>query len=237
MIRIIPPGVTAAFFVILFAISVHAQEKMVEMMQQSNGVPSNAIEKYLFAHQLYAYGNANKDILSVLCAVGILSKVPVRPGSWTIKSEGTPQSNGKVLKVSPAPSLDQMIATAREMVGQNKVLLSLLDDIVASGSKGASPGAQTQKSTINAESEAYFDISFNPAGRATVLLTFPSGVDADLAVKDEFGTDICSESKASLSPDGQQSLRCDWVPAWKGTFRVYVENKSKSGFEYTVETN
>lgn len=214
--------------------------------QQPSGKPdqlksqlSNPVEQYLFAQQLYEYGMANSDVLSVIAAAGIVAKSTPRNVASPYPS-GNGDASGAVMKpVANLPTLEDMLATAKALAGQNKMLLALIDDVASGSSKGFIPADSGLKKWTFSKYARWGPFSFEGGDVAIVAVQALAGLAPQIIVRDELGTIVCKTDSALekiKDKDGHdvETFTCAWLPLWKGTFNVEVSGTATKDIAYTM---
>lgn len=143
-------------------------------------------------------------------------------------SKSTSEDNG----AADAPiTADQMFATALELAGDDEVLIGLIEDAMAEGSRGRIGGAVEWLSRLPAGQTDVWEIPFYGNSYAEIAIMGDGDADLDIAVTDENGNVICYDVSYS------DRVYCDWTPAWDGYFYVTVQNIGSSRNSYYLLTN
>lgn len=151
-----------------------------------------------------------------------------RTASVVTLSTATSEDNG----ASDAPvTADQMFATALELAGDDDVLIGLIEDAMAEGSRGRIGGAVEWLSRLPAGQTDVWEIPFYGNSYAEIAVLGDGDADLDIAVTDENGNVICYDVSYS------DRVYCDWTPAWDGYFYVTVQNIGGSRNSYYLLTN
>ena len=133
---------------------------------------------------------------------------------------------------SDAPvTADQMFAKAIELAGDDDVLIGLIEDAQAEGSRGRIGGGVNWLSRLPAGQTDVWEIPFYGNSYAEIAIAGDGDADLDVAVTDENGNVICYDVSYS------DRIYCDFTPAWDGYFYVTVQNMGGSRNSYYLLTN
>ena len=183
-------AVLAAAVVVLPATA--QQQKSSGPNAAQDTVPLGPTGQYMLAQQLYGYGKANNDVLAVIAAADILSKVPPRDTTRQKTSDGGGAQGGAGVSVGDLPGVTEVLATARQLAGQNEPLLAMIDDLSAAGSRGRLPQPGQSKATVAAGGKDSYSIEFAGHEKAEVTIFVRDGAGLRLVVNDENDREICS---------------------------------------------
>lgn len=151
-----------------------------------------------------------------------------RTASMATFFEATSDDDG----ASDAPvSAEQMFATALELAGDDEVMIGLIEDAQAEGSRGRIGGAVEWLSRLPSGQTDVWEIPFYGNSYAEIAILGDGDADLDIAVTDENGNVICYDVSYS------DRVYCDWTPAWDGYFYVTVQNMGGSRNSYYLMTN
>lgn len=126
---------------------------------------------------------------------------------------------------------EQMFAKATELAGDDDVLLGLIEDAQAEGSRGRIGGAVQWLSRLPAGQTDVWEVPFYGNSYAEIAVAGDGDADLDVAVTDENGNVICYDVSYS------DQVYCDFTPAWDGYFYVTVQNIGSSRNSYYLITN
>jgi hypothetical protein len=126
---------------------------------------------------------------------------------------------------------DAMFAKAKELAADDEVLLGLIDDAMAEGSRGRIGGAVSWLSRLPAGQTDVWEIPFYGNSYAEIAVVGDGDTDLDVAITDENGNVFCYDVSWS------DSLYCDFTPAWNGYFYVTVQNMGRVRNSYYLMTN
>ena len=189
-----------------------------------------AVATLAMAQDLYAIGLANKDALTVLTAARLAGSVDVK------EVEQTKETKGEALADQPdgvdAP-LDAaaMMASAKELAGEDEVLAGLIEDAEVEGSRGRVGGASSTLSRLPAGQTDTWEVPFYGDSYAELAVLGDGDANLDVLVADENGNTICYDVSWS------DKIYCDFVPSWNGYFYVTVQNNGGSRNSYYLVTN
>jgi hypothetical protein len=128
-------------------------------------------------------------------------------------------------------SSDAMFAKARELAADDEVLVGLIDDAMAEGSRGRIGGAVQWLSRLPAGQTDVWEIPFYGNSYAELAVVGDGDANLDIVVTDENGNVFCYDVSWS------DSLYCDFTPAWDGYFYVTVQNTGRVRNSYYLLTN
>jgi hypothetical protein len=210
-----------------------AAEKESNLSQEAKG-DRGVLSDAALAHELYEYGKKSKDALAVIAAAKIAAGVPTQEGksAKAEESEGKAPAPGGKDAASAPPGLDDMLATARQLAGDDKALQAMIADVEATRGKGRVGGALVRYDTVRGGyTDSYRGMSFRGNSTAEVAVVGDGDTDLDLFVYDENGNLICQDLNYS-----DQSF-CRWVPRWTGPFTVKIRNNGGVSNSYVMMTN
>jgi hypothetical protein len=212
-----------------------AAEKDSNLSQEAKG-DRGVLSDSALAHELYDYGKKSKDALAVIAAAKIAAGVATQEG----KSEKAEEGEGKAPaqgqagtdSASAPPSVDTMVATARQLAGDDKALQAMIDDVAATRGKGLVGGALVRYDTVRGGyTDAYRGMSFRGNSTAEVAVVGDGDTDLDLFIYDENGNLICQDLNYS------DRSYCRWVPRWTGPFTIKIRNNGGVSNSYVMMTN
>lgn len=168
---------------------------------------------------------------------------PAAPAPMMAKDDGTmaPRAVGKATffdamneeeGASDAPAdAAAMFAKAKELAADDEVLMGLIADAEAEGSRGRIGGAVSWLSRLPGGRTDVWEVPFYGNSYAEVAVVGDGDANLDVAVTDENGNVICYDVSWS------DKLYCDFTPAWDGYFYVTVQNMGGSRNSYYLMTN
>ena len=193
------------------------------------GTPGPAAQ-YAMAQELYALGLAQKDALTVVTAAKLASGVELQQGDFKKETKGEEvagQEDGADAPVDAAA----MLATAKELAGDDETLIGLIGDIEAEGSRGRIGGGMSEMSRLPAGMTDVWEIPFYGNSYAEVAVLGDGDANLDVLITDENGNHICYDVSWS------DKVYCNFIPAWNGYFYVTVENNGSKRNSYYLVTN
>lgn len=194
---------------------------------------AGAVSQIAMAQDLYEYGVAAGDALSVLAAARIAASVELTDSDFTPTQEAkegadtTEDGEG----VDAPISAEDMMATAKELAAGDPALESLVEDAMAAGSRGRIGGASKTLSRLPAGYRDIFEIPFYGGRYAEIAIVGDGDANLDALVTDENGNAICVDTSYS------DKLYCSFTPAWDGYFYVVVDNVGRVRNSYYLVTN
>ena len=192
----------------------------------SNG----AVATLALAQDLYTLGRAKNDALTVLTAARLAGSVEVKEAERKKETKGEPladQTDGVDAPVDAAT----MLASAKELAGEDETLTGLIEDVVAEGSRGRIGGTSSTLSRLPAGQSDVWEIPFYGDSYAELAVLGDGDANLDVLVTDENGNTICNDVGWS------DKIYCDFVPSWNGYFYVTVQNNGSSRNSYYLMTN
>ncbi|MFN4159091.1 MAG: hypothetical protein ACK4GO_11890 [Gemmobacter sp.] len=182
------------------------------------------------AQDLYAVGMANKDALTVLTAAKLAAGVTFTDVERERETEGSDATEEADAADGPIDAA-AMMASARALAGEDEVLLGLIEDVEAEGSRGRIGGASRTLSRLPAGSTDRWKVPFYGKSYAEVAVVGDGDSNLDVLITDENGNTICYDVSWS------DKLYCDFVPAWNGYFYIVVQNVGRKRNSYYLLTN
>lgn len=126
---------------------------------------------------------------------------------------------------------DAMFAKAKELAADDEIILGLIDDAMAEGSRGRIGGAVSWMSRLPAGQTDVWEVPFYGNSYAEIAVVGDGDTNLDVAITDENGNVFCYDVSWS------DSLYCDFTPAWDGYFYVTVQNMGGVRNSYYLMTN
>jgi hypothetical protein len=127
---------------------------------------------------------------------------------------------------------EAMLVRAAELGKDDPAVLELIADAWAEGTKGVASGPVYNIGSLgNGKGDTYPPIEFRGGEYAEVYVEAKAAVNLNLAVYDDKGRLVCSDT--DISPIAY----CGWTPAAGGSFTLKVDNKGPAGAEYALMTN
>jgi hypothetical protein len=210
-----------------------AQDKSgTNVSAEAAATPAGGAATMGLAADLYAVGVASGDALTVLTAAKLAASVEVKDGG-EIKKTTTgdlPADDAEGAAEAPVDAT-VMLAKATELAADDEVLLGLIADAEAEGSRGRIGGAVRWLSRLPAGQTDTWEIPFYGNSYAEIAVVGDGDANLDVAITDENGNVFCYDVSWS------DSLYCDFTPAWDGYFYVTVQNIGRSRNSYYLMTN
>ncbi|MGL6209550.1 MAG: hypothetical protein ACRC14_06955 [Paracoccaceae bacterium] len=207
-----------------------AQDKTGTNVDKAGTGTKGGVATLAMAQDLYALGLANKDALTVLTAAKLAASVEVKEVEQKKTTKGTEvagQEDGTDAPVDAA----SMLASAKELAGEDEVIAGLIEDAEAEGSRGRIGGASSTLSRLPAGQTDVWEVPFYGASYAEVAVVGDGDANLDVLVTDENGNTICYDVSWT------DKVYCDFVPSWNGYFYVTVENTGSRRNSYYLMTN
>ena len=214
---------------VALALPAMAEDKKPNVNPQATG-QKGGVATLAMAQDLYALGMANKDALTVLTAAKLAASVDVKDVEQKKKTEGTETAGQEDGKDAPVSAAD-MMASAKELAGEDETLQGLIEDAEAEGARGRIGGASETLSRLPAGQTDVWEVPFYGNSYAEVAVVGDGDANLDVLVTDENGNTICYDVSYS------DKVYCDFVPAWNGYFYITVQNNGGSRNSYYLLTN
>lgn len=227
------PFVLAASILAGLAVQAAAQDKSGSNVAEGAEGAGGAVAQMAMAQDLYRYGLATSDALSVLAAARIAQSIDARDVAREVETrptEGADQAETGEGVDAPA-DVAAMLDKAMELAGGDPALTGLVEDARAEGSRGRVGGASRTLSRLHAGNTDLFSVGFHGGRLAEIAILGDGDADLDLLVTDENGNTICLDRSYS------DRLYCSFTPAWTGNFYVAVKNMGRMRNSYYILTN
>ena len=190
------------------------------------------VSQLAMAQQLYDYGIAAEDALSVLAAARIVAAIDVTDADRAPEESGEATATAEEGEGVDAPAdAATMLATARALAGGDATILGLIEDAEAEGSRGRIGGPSRTLSRLPAGRYDRWTIPFYGGRYAEIAIIGDGDADLDAIIADENGNTICIDTSYS------DNLRCSFTPRWDGYFTVIVTNVGRVRNSYYLLTN
>lgn len=188
------------------------------------------IATYEMAQDLYTLGLADKDALTVLTAAKLANSVDVKDVERKVETKGD-ETAGQEDGVDAPVGVDAMLASAKDLAGEDEVMLAMIEDVAAAGSRGRIGGASRTLSRLSAGRTDTWEVPFYGNSYAELAVIGDGDANLDVLVTDENGNTICYDVSWS------DKIYCDFVPSWNGYFYVTVQNNGSKRNSYYLMTN
>jgi hypothetical protein len=202
-----------------------AQDGAPNLVPGAGGTRGGPAQMVL-AQELFALGMARQDALTVLQAARLAQGVALTP------AERLPETTGDTAPAAPAtaPTAADMLQAAEALVGEDDLLLGLLEDAQASGGRDMPAGATRSPGTLAAGAADAWRVAFFGQSYAEVAVAGDGKAPLSLTVQDAAAHAVC------IAPVGPQAL-CGFVPAENGYFTITVTNTGTETTGYDLLTN
>lgn len=193
------------------------------------GVKGGAAQAIL-AQDLYALGMAQQDALVVLTAAKLAMGVTFTDVEREKATEGEAVAGGEEGGEAPLDGA-MMLASARQLAGEDEMLVGLIEDVEAEGSRGRIGGASRTLSRLPGGQTDVWKVPFYGNSYAEVSVLGDGDSNLDVLITDENRNTICYDVSWS------DKVYCDFVPAWNGYFYITVKNTGRKRNSYYLLTN
>lgn len=216
----------------LVALSVPAfgQDKSGTNVNSTAIGTKGAVAQLALAQDLYTLGLANKDALTVFTAARLAAAVEVKEVEQKKETKGDAIA-GQEDGVDTPVTAGTMMASAKELAGEDEVLAGLIEDAEAEGSRGRIGGASSTLSRLPAGQTDVWEVPFYGDSYAEIAVLGDGDANLDVIVTDENNNTICYDVSWS------DKIYCDFVPSWNGYFYVTVQNNGGARNSYYLMTN
>jgi hypothetical protein len=225
-----------ALIVAIALSSAGAQTQPSSPNRVNRSLSTGALTQFLLAQQVYSYGTSSRNALAIIAAASIVGNLALRE----VRRKEQPDEGRTA---APAPTVTDkfasradMLAAARLLAGQNRVLLGLIEDTAAEASKGRLPELASEHANVAATSPDVYPIVFKANDPAEIDVVLDQRYPLSLTVVDEYDRPVCEDSNPDPA-DGRYNLSCRWIPAWTGSFRVTISNHGQVPVSYLLLTN
>lgn len=180
----------------------------------------------VLAQELFALGMARQDALTVLQAARLAQ------GITLTRADRLPETTGAAVAgdLPAAPSAADMLRAAEALVGEDELLLGLLEDAQATGGRDMPAAARHTPGALAPAATDAWRIAFFGQSYAEVAVAGDGKAPLSLSVQDAAGNAVC------IAPVGPQAL-CGFVPAENGHFIIRVSNAGTEATGYDLLTN
>lgn len=202
-----------------------AQAPAPNLVPGAGGTRSGPAQAVL-AQELFALGMARQDALTVLQAARLAQGVTLTP------VERLPETTGDTVPAAAAtaPTAADMLQAAEALVGEDDLLLGLLEDAQASGGQDMPATATRSPGTLAPKAEDAWKVAFFGQSYAEVAVAGDGRAPLSLSVQDAGGNVVC------IAPVGPFGL-CGFVPAENGYFTIRIGNAGAEPTGYDLLTN
>lgn len=184
------------------------------------------------AAELSKYGYANKDAMSLIQAARLSKQAgltEIERAKYEI-SEMRPAPEGEKSGGKLSLNVDELLADATAMAGEDGVLLALIDD-VKNNVRGAVGGRKYAKDIVAAKGTDTYRIQFRANELAIVAVVGDGDTDLDLYIYDENGNLITKDD------DYTDYCYVTFTPRWTGYFTIKIVNRGSVYNRYAISTN
>ena len=223
----------AATALVALSVPAFAQDKSgTNVNTTATGTPGS-VATLALAQELYDFGVANKDALSVLTAIKLARSVDVKEVTDRKKETKGEETAGQEegIEVPRDLASADALAVAKDLAGEDEVMIGLIEDVEAEGARGRVGGASSTLSRLPAGMTDTWEIPFYGDSYAEIAVVGDGDANLDVLVTDENGNSICYDVSWS------DKIYCDFVPSWNGYFYVTVENNGAKRNSYYIMTN
>lgn len=207
-----------------------AQDKTGPNAAETTEGERGGVARFNLAQDLYAMGVNTKDALLVVTAAKLASGVQMTDVDREKETEAGKGDDEADVADVPADAA-AMLATARDLAGDDEIMISMIEDIEAEGARGRIGGASRTISRLPSGAVDVWKVPFYGGSYAEMGISGDGDAPLSVRVTDENGNRI---SCPSASWD---KFYCDFVPKWNGYFYVTVTNNGRKRNSYYFLTN
>lgn len=194
-----------------------------------------AVERAELATELAAYGRENGSAMALIVAAEIQAQVGARrtERESTSESLGSDSSGPETSKAEDSSdvSVEAWLGEARELAGSNAALNAAIERVASLESRGRVEGPLYHVGRAERRTRHWYTLNFRGGEPAVISVTGDGDTDIDLYVYDQNGNQICRDLGLT------DRARCQWTPAWTGSFRVAVANLGYVWNRFVMLTN
>ncbi len=222
--------VLATTALVALALPAFAQDKTKANVDTAATGTKGAVATFAMAQDLYALGVENKDALTVLTAAKLAGSVDLKEVERKVETKGE-EVAGEEDGVDAPIDAKTMLATAKELAGEDEVLAGLIADAETEGTRGRIGGASSSLSRLPGGRTDTWEVPFYGQSYAELAVVGDGDSNLDVLVTDENGNTICYDVSWT------DKVYCDFVPSWNGYFYVTVQNNGRKRNSYYLVTN
>lgn len=209
--------------------------------QKDKGKPSaqtQTISDLALANSLANYGRKNKSAAALVSAARILASA--RTAELDAKRESKPndKQGDQQKQERPESTADNspksLLLEAQKMAPDDPSIAAQVKQVeamLAESPRGAFPYPKQGSDVVDGYTTDYYVIDYRGESLATVSVSGDGYTDLDLYVYDE------NDNLITYDESYSDQCSCSWVPAWTGSFTIYVKNTGASYNRYSIWTN
>ena len=198
-----------------------------------------ALDQLVLANRLAAYGLAQRDVLALITAAGLMQRWPGQAVSRTpvavrgARGESTPPSTpGAAAKPAVHPrSAAGLLAQARQWAQGRADLLALIDDVAHQQWRGPTEGPRIHSRVATAHATDVYREQFKGGEPAVVMISGDGDSNLDLYVYNDRGTRLCASERLD------DIEVCRWQPQGAGPFVIQIVNRGPGDNQYVMRSN
>jgi hypothetical protein len=193
-----------------------------------------AVRDLALAQQLVTYGQRTGTAEPLIAAARILIETPFSDptyeGSGSAAAEGA-ESGEKAEEGVPRLNVSGILASARDLAGDDENMLAVIAELEASMTKGRLEGPGTGTDVVDAYSSFYYKIAFQGGELAIVEIVGDGDTDLDCYVYDEY------ENLLDYDEDYTDHCILMWTPSRTGIYEIWIDNLGDVWNRFTISTN
>lgn len=181
-----------------------------------------AVQDVALARQLVLYGQRTGTPEPLIAAARIMLETPISDPRYESTRSEAQEGAGAVEAADktavPRLSVIELLATARELAGDDENMLGVIAELEGSMTKGRVGGPAVGSDRVDAYTTNIYEVAFRGGETAVVEVVGDGDTDLDCWVYDEGGNLIVSDT------DYTDHCVLIWTPARTGAFEIWVKN-------------
>ena len=214
-------------------VSCNKQQAQSEQKDEIAAPASQSVSALRTAMDLAKYGYEVKSASALIEAADILASTPTQKLDATIE-RGEENANETEKVEKNQPTVDQLLADARELALEDATLLAMADKVTDKQNnltRGAVDGPFIDCDRVPAHGYVTYTLAFRANEIAEIVVSGDGDTDLDLYVYDENGNLGVSDT------DYTDDCYVRFYPKWTGYFRVKIVNRGGVYNNYAIITN
>jgi hypothetical protein len=218
-----------AFVLTLVAFTGTASAQQSEQKPAVEPTPETmAVQDIALARQLMLYGHRTQTPEPYIAAARIMIETPITDPQYERRAEGGTESDKEGV---PGLNLRQLLASARELAGDDANLQAVIDELEASQTKERVGGPGMGNDRIEAYEEVWYEVAYH-GGRTALFEVIGDGdTDLDCWVYDEYENLVASDT------DYTDHCVLMWTPPRTGAYYIKVYNLGNVWNGVVLSTN
>jgi len=203
----------------------------VDTSARGTTLQAEAVAHVSMAQDLIAYGDANKDAMSLIVAAGILKANPTHALDAKKATEGEAAKSGKKSSAEADNSVASVLIRAKKYAAGRKDLIAMANDVASSSSRGRIQGPGDHRDRVSSHHTDVYKLTYRGGESAIFGIRGDGDTDLDFYVYDENDHLITSDT------DSTDIAVLRWHPKWTGKFTIKIKNRGNVFNRYRFVTN